>query len=310
MRVFVFPGQGSQAVGMGRDLFEQRPASRRVFEEADDALGFALSRLCHEGPEEALQLTAAAQPAILTASVAALIALREEGPGPDAVAGHSLGEYTALVAAGALTFRDAVVLVHRRGLYMQEAVPVGEGTMAAIIGLPAAAVEDACREAATATSRVVAPANLNAPDQTVISGHADAVERAAELCRHRGARRAVRLPVSGPFHCALMAPAARRLVVDLESVTFRDPSVPVVANVSARPVPTGEEARRALADQVTACVRWVESVRALSDMGVTQAVEVGPGRVLSGLIKRIAPGIACSSAGDAGAVRSAAASIS
>jgi [acyl-carrier-protein] S-malonyltransferase len=292
---FVFPGQGSQKVGMGKSLADAVPESRAVFEAADGALGEPLSRLCFEGPEDALQLTANTQPAILAASVAALRALQARGvPAatgtlrPEWVAGHSLGEYSALVAAGVLTLEDAVLAVRKRGQYMQEAVPVGEGAMAAILGLEADAVEAACREAAE--GQVVSAANLNSPGQVVIAGHAAAVERAIERCKAAGAKRALRLPVSAPFHCALMAPAQERLARDLAGVTFQDAEVPLVNNVDARVVRSAAECREGLVRQVSAPVRWQESVERLSREGVHTFVEVGPGKVLSGLVKKIAPG--------------------
>ncbi|HXK10325.1 MAG TPA: ACP S-malonyltransferase [Vicinamibacteria bacterium] len=282
---FLFPGQGSQQVGMGRALAATFGESRAVFEEADAALGFSLSRLCFEGPESDLQLTANTQPAILAASVAALRPLLARGIRPDWVAGHSLGEYTALVAAGSLAFGDAISTVRRRGESMQEAVPVGVGAMAAILGLDLAAVEEACREAAQ--GEVVSPANVNSPGQVVIAGHAAAVDRATVLCRARGAKRAVRLPVSAPFHCALMKPAQERLAPVLASLAFRDPEVPVVRNVDARAVRTAEACREGLVRQVAAAVRWQESVELLAREGVTTFVEVGPGSVLAGLLRKI-----------------------
>jgi len=282
---FVFPGQGSQKVGMGRALAEAFPESRQTLAAADEALGFPLSRLCFEGPESDLQLTANTQPAILAVSVAAFRALIARGLRPDRVAGHSLGEYSALVAAGALGFEDAVVAARRRGAYMQEAVPVGEGAMAAILALDLAAVEQACREAAQ--GRVVAPANINSPGQVVIAGHADAVKRAMEACQAAGARRAVLLPVSAPFHCALMAPAQERMAADLARIAFRDPEVPLVNNVDARMVRSADECREGLVRQVSAPVRWQQSVEAMAQDGVTTFVEVGPGTVLTGLIKKI-----------------------
>jgi [acyl-carrier-protein] S-malonyltransferase len=285
---FVFPGQGSQVVGMGKALFDAFPQSRAVFEEADAALGFALSRLCFEGPEAELQLTANTQPAILAASLAALRPLLARGARPDWVAGHSLGEYSALVAAGAIGLADALRTVRRRGEYMQEAVPVGVGAMAAILGLDLPAIEDACREAAA--GEVVSPANVNSAGQVVIAGHAAAVDRASELCKARGAKRAVRLPVSAPFHCALMKPAQDRLAPDLAALAFRDPEVPLVSNVDARVVREGDACRDGLVRQVSGAVRWQESVELLAREGVDVFVEVGPGTVLSGLVRKIAKG--------------------
>jgi [acyl-carrier-protein] S-malonyltransferase len=270
---------------MGRALYDALVESRAVFDEADRALGFALSRLCFEGPEGQLQLTANTQPAILTASVAAARALAARGVAPQWVAGHSLGEYSALVTAGVLSLSDAVVAVRRRGEYMQEAVPVGEGAMAAILMLDLDAVERACREAAQ--GQVVAPANINSPGQVVIAGHAAAVERASERCKQAGAKRAVRLPVSAPFHCALMMPAQVRLERDLARLSFADPTVPLVNNVEARVVRTGAECRDGLVRQVSAPVRWQPSVERLRGEGVDTFVEVGPGMVLSGLVKKI-----------------------
>jgi [acyl-carrier-protein] S-malonyltransferase len=286
---FVFPGQGSQKVGMGRALYDAVPESRAVFDEADAALGSPLSRLCFEGPEDQLQLTANTQPAILTVSIAAARALEARGVRPQWVAGHSLGEYSALVSAGVLSLRDAVVAVRRRGQYMQEAVPVGEGAMAAILALDLAAIEGACREAAQ--GQVVSPANINSPGQVVIAGHAAAVDRASELCKKAGAKRAIRLPVSAPFHCALMMPAQERLAGDLARLGFTAPAVPVVNNVDAAVVRAADPCRDALVRQVSGTVRWQESVERLVREGVDTFVEVGPGTVLSGLVKKIDRGV-------------------
>ncbi len=285
---FVFPGQGSQQVGMGKALAAAFPESRAVFDEADEALGFPLSRLCFEGPEAELQLTANTQPALLAASIAALRPLAARGLRPAWVAGHSLGEYSALVAAGAITLADALRTVRRRGELMQEAVPVGAGAMAAILGLPLPAIEQACREAAG--DGVVAPANVNSPGQVVIAGDAAAVERASERCRSAGAKRAVLLAVSAPFHCALMKPAQDRLEPVLRGVPFRDPAFPLVNNVDARVVRDGEGCREGLVRQVSGAVRWQASVERLAAEGVSTFVEVGPGTVLAGLVRKIVRG--------------------
>jgi [acyl-carrier-protein] S-malonyltransferase len=285
---FLFPGQGSQRVGMGKALAAAFPESRAVFEAADRAVGFALSDLCWNGPEPDLQLTANTQPALLAASIATYQALHARGVTPDWVAGHSLGEYSALVAAETLGLGDAVAAVRRRGRYMQEAVPVGEGAMAAILGLDLPAVEAACAEAAQ--GNVVSPANINSPGQVVIAGHAAAVARAAELCKDRGAKRAVPLPVSAPFHCSLMKPAQVRMEADLQRLEFKDPVVPVVNNVDAAVVRGGAAARDGLVRQVSGAVRWQESVERLHREGVATFVEVGPGSVLSGLVRKILKG--------------------
>jgi [acyl-carrier-protein] S-malonyltransferase len=286
---YIFPGQGSQAPGMGRELAEAYPAAREVFAEADEALGFALSRLCFEGPAEELQLTENTQPAILATSVAALRAAESKGlPRPDFVAGHSLGEYSALVAAGALSLRDAVSVVRKRGRYMQEAVPVGAGAMAAVLGADIETVEAVCREAAH-EGEICSPANLNSPGQIVIAGSAAAVERALPILKERGAKRAIPLKVSAPFHCALMLPAQERLAADLDGIEFKDLSVPLVTNVDAAVIRTGAEARAALVRQVSSTVRWRESIELLSREGVRTFVEVGPGKVLSGLVRQTAP---------------------
>jgi len=282
---FLFPGQASQYPGMGRELAANHPAARSVFEEADKALGFSISELCFNGTEEALKLTANTQPAILTVSVAAYRVLEENGVQPAYVAGHSLGEFSALVAAGGLEFSDAVRLVRHRGEYMQTAVPEGVGAMAAILGLAPAQVAGICRQAAD--GQVVAPANLNSPEQTVISGHAEAVKRAVELASAGGAKRAVMLPVSAPFHSSLMQPAAVRLEADLRATEFHDLHVPLVNNVDAEQTTSGDEAREALIRQVTLPVRWEESIRELIEQGVNTFVEVGPGRVLTGLLRQI-----------------------
>ena len=282
---FLFPGQGSQYVGMGRELARAFPESREVFDAADRALGEPISELCFEGDAERLALTENTQPAILTVSVAALRALERRGVRAAAAAGHSLGEYSAHVAAGTLDFADAVRAVRLRGRFMQEAVPVGAGAMAAILGLEAREVEELCREAAG--DEVVRPANLNAPGQVVISGHAGAVERAVAAAARAGAKRAVRLPVSAPFHCPLMEPAAARLGPLLESIAMRDPAVPVYTNVDAAPVRAAAEARRALVRQVASPVRWEELAGAMFDAGIDTFVEIGPGRVLAGLMRRI-----------------------
>jgi len=282
---FLFPGQASQYPGMGKDLAEKHPSARAVFDEADQTLGFSISRICFEGTEDQLKLTANTQPAILTCSVAAHRVLAEQGLAPDFVAGHSLGEYSALVAAGSLKFSDAVQLVRKRGTYMQEAVPAGAGAMAAIMGLSHAVVADACKRAAE--GEICGAANLNSPDQTVISGHAGAVKRAVEIASQLGAKRAVILPVSAPFHSALMMPAQERLEQDLRNTIFSNLQVPLVTNVDADTITTGEEAREALIRQVSMPVRWEESVRLLIEEGADTFVEVGPGRVLTGLLRQI-----------------------
>jgi [acyl-carrier-protein] S-malonyltransferase len=282
---FLFPGQGSQQVGMGKELFDALPVARQVFEEADAALGESLSGLCFTGPEEELKLTANTQPAILSASIAALRALEERGIRADFVAGHSLGEYSALVAAGALRFVDAVQIVRKRGQFMQEAVPAGEGAMAALLGGDNETVEAVCREAASLG--VVQPANLNTPNQIVIAGGKAAVERAVELAKARGIRRAVLLAVSAPFHCALMAPAAEQLRPVLEACEFADLHTPLVTNTDAEIITSGKAARQALIDQVASPVRWSDSINRLLEAGVETFVEVGCGKVLSGMVRSI-----------------------
>jgi [acyl-carrier-protein] S-malonyltransferase len=282
---FLFPGQASQYSGMGRDLAENFPESRAVFDEADSALGFPISKVCFEGSEDELKLTENTQPAILTVSIAAFRALEKRGIIPDFAAGHSLGEYSALVAAGALDFSTAVKLVRGRGRYMQEAVPSGEGAMAAILGLSPSDVAEVCRKAAQ--GEIVSSANLNSPEQTVISGAASAVKRAVEIASQSGAKRAVILPVSAPFHCALMVPAQKRLEPDLRAAHFGNLRFPVVNNVDAEAVSSGDEAREALIRQVTQPVRWLDSVHDMIESGVTIFVEVGPGKVLLGLLRQI-----------------------
>ena len=274
---------------MGQALAGEFPAAKRIFDEADDALGFAISRICFEGPEDQLKLTENTQPALLTVSIAGFEVLRERGLAPDYVAGHSLGEYSALVAAGSLRFADAVRLVRKRGRYMQEAVPQGAGAMAALLKLPEGALDGVLAQAAQ--GEIVTAANLNSPDQVVIAGHAGAVNRAAELAKAAGARRAVLLPVSAPFHCPLMKPAQERLRVDLDATEFRDLSSPLVNNCDAREVRTGAEAREGLYQQVPNPVRWLETIHYLAAHGTTRFVEVGAGSVLTGLLRNIDPAL-------------------
>lgn len=297
MEAWIFPGQGSQAVGMGRDLAEAYPEARAVFAEADAVLGFELSRLCFEGPAEELQLTANQQPALVATAVAAARALGRNGRQPELVAGHSLGEYSALVVAGALELADALRLVRRRGELMQAAVPVGVGAMAAILALDPQKVLAIAAEAAQ--GEVCSVANWNSPQQTVIAGHASAVARAIEAAKAAGARRAVLLPVSAPFHCALMSPAREGLAPMLAATTFRDPTVPVVVNVDATPVRDGAALREALVRQIENPVRFVESITWMAGAGVSSFVEVGPGQVLAGLVKRIVDGVDVRAAGTA-----------
>ncbi len=302
--VFLFPGQGSQTVGMGKELASNYAIARQTFEEADETLGYKLSEVCFEGPEEKLKLTEITQPAILTASVAAWRVLQEKGVKPDLVsnyaadyvAGHSLGEYSAHVAAGTLTFADAVRTVRNRGKYMQEAVPVGVGAMAAILGMTLDKVGDIANEAAQ--GEVCQAANINSPEQIVISGHAGAVERAIKLATDRGAKKTVSLPVSAPFHCALMQPAQDRLAKDLSALSFQNPSCPVVCNVDAAVVVSAEASREALIRQVTGAVQWEPSLRLLIEKGASLFIEVGPGKVLWGLMRQIDRSKTCLTVGD------------
>lgn len=298
--VFLFPGQGSQAVGMGKELADDYPVARQTFEEADEALGYKLSRVCFEGPEEKLKLTEITQPAILTTSIAAWRVLQEKGVTPQFVAGHSLGEYSAHVAAGTLTFADAVLTVRNRGKYMQEAVPVGVGAMAAILGMTLDKVNDIAKDAAQ--EEVCEVANINSPEQVVLSGNAGAVNRAITLATERGAKKAVSLPVSAPFHCSLMQPAQDRLAADLAALRFQRPSCPVVCNVDAAPVTAADIARDTLIRQVTATVKWEPSIRLLIERGADKSaslfVEVGPGKVLWGLMRQIDRSKTCTTVGD------------
>jgi len=301
---FIFPGQGSQYAGMGKDLAEKFPAAKQVFEEADNALGFALSELCFNGPDEQLQLTENTQPAILTVSIAALRTMQADGfPSPEFVAGHSLGEYSALVAAGSLSLHNAVRTVRARGRYMQEAVPLGEGAMAAILGADPDLVDAACKEASE--GQVCSAANINTPGQVVIAGNVAAVDRAVDLLKKRGARRAVKLNVSAPFHCALMKPAQERLAADLKRIDFKDLAIPVVTNVHAEPVTSGNQARDSLVQQVSHTVRWLESVEFLINQGVQTFIEIGPGKVLSGLVRQIDRGVRCGNVEDESSLRAA-----
>jgi [acyl-carrier-protein] S-malonyltransferase len=288
-KAFLFPGQGSQFAGMGKSLAHAYPEAARVFEEADQALGFPISQLCFEGPEDALKLTENTQPALLTVSVAAHAVLRAKGISAEAVAGHSLGEYSALVAAGSLRFADAVRLVRKRGQYMQAAVPAGVGAMAALLKMPFEKLEGVLIDAAQ--GEVVTAANLNSPDQIVIAGHAGAVNRAMELAKAAGAKRAILLPVSAPFHCPLMKPAQDKLKVDLDAAEFRDLEVPLINNWQAREIRTGAEAREGLYNQVPNPVLWSASIAFLAAQGFTKFVEVGAGGVLTGLLRNIDPSL-------------------
>ena len=305
---YIFPGQGSQYPGMGKNLVENFAVARRVFEEADDALHFSISRLCFEGSVEELQLTENTQPAILAVSVAVLRTIESEGfPAPEYVAGHSLGEYSAVVAAKSLSLSEAIQTVRARGRYMQEAVPPGVGGMAAVMGAELRDIEAACSEAQQ--GQVCAPANINSPNQVVIAGNTEAVERAGELLKNAGAKRVVKLNVSAPFHCALMLPAQERLAFDLESVSFHDLSVPLVTNVDAATNKAANVARDALVRQVSAPVRWLESMQLLIQHGVEKFVEVGPGKVLSGLMRQISREVKCFNVEDAASLKAASASL-
>lgn len=289
---YIFPGQGSQAVGMGKDLYDNYPVSREVFEEADDALGFKLSEMCFAGTAEDLALTANTQPAILTSSIAAFRAMEAEGfQMPNYVAGHSLGEYSALVAAGAMSFADAVKTVRNRGTYMQEAVPVGVGAMAAILGLDSSAVEEGCAEADE--GQVCSPANINSPSQIVIAGNTEAVDRACEILKAKGAKRAIKLNVSAPFHCALMRHAQEKLATDLENISYQDLRFPIVHNVDAQANESGDKVKESLTKQVSSPVRWLQTIEFLVSNGVETFVEVGTGKVLSGLVKQINRDVRC-----------------
>jgi [acyl-carrier-protein] S-malonyltransferase len=292
----IFPGQGSQVVGMGKELAEKYPLARQTFEQADDALGFKLSQLCFEGPEEQLRLTEITQPAILTASVAALRVLETRMPKPCLVAGHSLGEYSAHVASGTFSFAEAVQTVRNRGKYMQEAVPVGVGAMAAILGMELEKVAAVCQDAAQ--GEVCSPANINSPEQVVISGNTAAVERAAKLADERGAKRAKLLPVSAPFHCSLMKPAQDRLESDLKKLSMHKPVYPVACNVDAELVTDDLRALDTLVHQVTGSVKWDECMRMLISQGVDTFIEVGPGKVLCGLMRQIDRSKTCLNVGD------------
>ena len=297
MIAFVFPGQGSQFSGMGKDLADNFTCAKQIFDEANEALGFDLAGLCFSGSEADLKLTANTQPAILTTSIAALRVVEQEtGLQASFAAGHSLGEFSALVCAGALRFADAVSIVRQRGTFMQEAVPVGVGAMAAILGVKREDLEHVCREAAQ--GEVVAPANFNSPDQIVIAGHASAVNRAMELAKEKGAKRALPLPVSAPFHSALMAPAAKRLEQVLQPIVVQSFNCPVVSNVEAKPYQESERIKPLLVAQVCSPVRWDESILNMNALGVERFFEIGPGNVLSGLIKRIVKGSDTQNVGD------------
>jgi len=305
---YIFPGQGSQYPGMAKNLVENFPRAKRIFEEIDDALHFSVSQLCFDGTAEDLQLTENTQPAILAVSMAALGAMESEGfPQPDYVAGHSLGEYSALFAARSFSVTDAIQTVRSRGRYMQEAVPVGTGAMAAVIGAELKEIEKACVEAAQ--GQVCAPANINSPNQVVIAGNAEAVDRASELLRSGGAKRVLKLNVSAAFHSALMMPAQERLAVDLERIGFADLMEPLVTNVDAAVISKGAEARESLVRQVSAPVRWLQSMELLIREGVDTFVEVGPGKVLTRLMRQISREVKCLTIEDTGSLKSAGAAL-
>lgn len=305
---YIFPGQGSQSPGMGKNLSENFPIAQRIFEEADDALRFSISELCFEGSVEDLQLTENTQPAILAVSAAVMATMEAEGfPRPDFVAGHSLGEYSGLLAAASLSLSDSIRTVRSRGRYMQEAVPVGTGAMAAVIGVPLKDIEVACSE--SSQGQVCAPANINSGTQVVIAGNTEAVDRASDLLKTRGARRVLKLNVSAPFHCALMTPAQERLAVDLEATGFDDLQVPLVTNVDAAVVGKAAAARDALVRQVSSSVRWLESVELLIEQGVDTFVEVGPGKVLTGLMRQINREVKCFNVEDAASLKTASAGL-
>ncbi len=305
---FLFPGQGSQFVGMGKEFFDDDAGSRQLFEEASDVLGMDIASLCFNGPEEELKLTANAQPALLLHSTVALKRLREHGIDFMLAAGHSLGEYSALVSTGALEFADAVRLVRQRGTFMQEAVPVGVGAMAAIIGLPFDRIQDLCSRISQ-PDNLVQPANLNSPEQIVIAGHKAAVETVCGEAKTAGAKRSVILPVSAPFHSSLMKPAEIRLKEELDKTQFHDMAIPVISNVDARARTSGKEAREALVQQVCAPVRWVETMQAIVDQGIQAIVEIGSGRVLSGLLRRFNSDIQCFQVGDPDSLNQTVASL-
>jgi len=283
---YLFPGQGSQTVGMGKDLTDNFPAARKAFEEADEALQFPLAAMCFEGNETDLQLTANTQPAILATSVAAFRAMESEGfPVPEFVAGHSLGEYSALVATGVLDFSDALRTVRKRGTYMQEAVPVGVGAMAAVLGLDVESIEAGCAEAAE--GQICSPANINSPSQIVIAGNSEAIDRACDILRGKGAKRAIKLKVSAPFHCGLMMPAEEKLAADLQALDYKDFRFPIVHNIDAETNDDSTIVANALKRQVSSTVKWLQSIQKLRSLGIEKFVEVGPGKVLSGLLRQI-----------------------